>query len=35
MQSSIKNATGEFTVLGNAQALKSGALNPEVLRMNV
>ena len=35
MQCSIKNATGEFTVLGNAQALKSGAPNPEVLRMNV
>ena len=35
MQSSIRNATGEFTVLGNAEALKSGTLNPEVLRMNV
>ena len=35
MQSSIKNATGEFTVLGNAQALKSGALNPEILRIKV
>ncbi|MPS66738.1 MAG: hypothetical protein DI622_09560 [Chryseobacterium sp.] len=35
MQSSIKNNTGEFTVLGNAEALKSGALDPEVLRMNV
>jgi RHS repeat-associated protein len=35
MQSSIKNTTGEFTVLGNAEALKSGALNPSVLKMNV
>ena len=35
MQSSIKNTTGDFTVLGNAEALKSGALNPEVLKMNV
>lgn len=35
MQSSIKNATGEFTVLGNAEALKNGTLNPEVLKMNV
>ena len=26
MQSSIKNQTGEYTVLGNAGALKSGAL---------
>ena len=26
MQSSIKNQTGEHTVLGNAEALKSGAL---------
>lgn len=35
MQSSIKNTTGNFTVLQNALALKSGNLNPEVLRMNV
>ncbi|WP_421829164.1 RHS repeat domain-containing protein [Larkinella sp.] len=35
MQSSIKNVTGEFTVLGNAEALKTGALNPNVLKMNV
>ena len=35
MQSSIKNTTGEFTVMGNAEALKSGVLNPEVLRINV
>ncbi len=35
MQSSISNTTGEFTVLENAQALKSGTLNPEILRMNV
>jgi hypothetical protein len=35
MQSSIKNTTGEFTVLGNAEALANGSLNPNVLRMNV
>jgi len=35
MQSSIKNATGEFTVLGNAEALANGSLSPEVLRINV
>lgn len=26
MQSSIKNQTGEYTVLGNAEALKNGSL---------
>ncbi|GAA4321039.1 hypothetical protein GCM10023184_06540 [Flaviaesturariibacter amylovorans] len=35
MQSSIKNTTGEFTVLGNAEALSAGTLNPNVLRINV
>lgn len=35
MQNSIKNTTGEFTVLGNAEALANGSLNPNVLRMNV
>ena len=35
MQSSIKNATGEFTVLENAEALKTGTLDPQVLKMNV
>ena len=35
MQSSIKNTTGEFTVLGNAQALKAGTLDPEILRISV
>ncbi|WP_379963022.1 hypothetical protein [Epilithonimonas sp. UC225_85] len=35
MQSSIKNSTGDFTVLGNAEALKYGTLNPEVLTINV
>ncbi len=35
MQSSIKNTTGEFTVLGNAASLKSGTLNPDVLTMSV
>lgn len=28
MQSSIKNQTGEYTVLGNAEALKNGTLKP-------
>ena len=31
----VKNATGEFPVLGNAEALANGSLNPNVLRMNV
>lgn len=31
MQSSIKNTTGEYTVLGNADALKSGTLKPSDL----
>ena len=35
MQSSIKNTTGNYTVLGNAKALSNGSLNPNVLRMNV
>ncbi len=35
MQSSIKNTIGNFTVLGNAEALANGTLNPNVLRMNV
>jgi len=35
MQSSIKNTTGNFTVLGNAEALANGSLNPNILRMNV
>jgi hypothetical protein len=35
MQSSIKNTTGEFTVLGNAAALANGSLSPTVLRMNI
>lgn len=28
MQSSIKNKTGEYTVTGNANALKAGTLSP-------
>jgi hypothetical protein len=35
MQSSIKNSTGEFTVLGNAKALREGTLDPTKLTMNV
>jgi RHS repeat-associated protein len=31
MQSSIKNTTGEYTVLGNADALKAGTLKPSDL----
>ncbi|MBW7476087.1 hypothetical protein K0T92_15180 [Paenibacillus oenotherae] len=31
MQSSIKNKTGDYTVLGNADALKSGKLSPSDL----
>jgi hypothetical protein len=31
MQSSIKNTTGEYTVLGNIESLRSGALTPEKL----
>lgn len=35
MQSSIKNQTGDFTVLKNAEDLKSGILDPEVLKINI
>ena len=35
MQSFIKNTTGEFTVLGNSRALRSGELSPEMLRFRV
>jgi RHS repeat-associated protein len=35
MQSSIKNQTGEFTVTGNAAALKAGTLDPKVLTITV
>jgi hypothetical protein len=35
MQSSIKNTTGEYTVLGNAEGLKTGTLSPTVLRITV
>ncbi|EHH2451552.1 hypothetical protein J7X19_004456 [Vibrio vulnificus] len=31
MQSSIKNTTGDYTVLGNAEALKNGTLKAEDL----
>lgn len=31
MQSSIKNETGEYTVLQNAEALKNGTLKPSDL----
>lgn len=35
MQSSAKNETGEFTVLGNAAALKAGTLDPNILKIKV
>ncbi|PKV50693.1 RHS repeat-associated protein [Aquimarina sp. MAR_2010_214] len=35
MQSSIKNTTGEYTVLGNAKSLTNGMLNPEILRISI
>lgn len=35
MQSSIKNQTGEFTVLGNAEALRAGTLDPGILKINI
>lgn len=35
MQSSIKNETGEHTVLGNAAALKAGTLDPNILTIKV
>lgn len=36
MQSSIKNKTGEYTVTGYANALKSGTLSPtDLKRINV
>jgi RHS repeat-associated protein len=35
MQNSIKNVTGEFTVLGNAEALRAGTLDPRLLTMSV
>jgi hypothetical protein len=35
MQSSIRNSTGEYTVLGNAKALRAGKLDPDILRINV
>ena len=35
MQSSIKNVTGEYTVLGNAEALRNGTLSPGVLTFKI
>ncbi|MEL4445359.1 type IV secretion protein Rhs, partial [Acinetobacter baumannii] len=35
MQSSAKNQTGDYTVLGNAESLKSGTLDANVLRAKV
>lgn len=35
MQSSIKNTTGQYTVVGNAVKLELGILKPEVLRIDV
>ena len=35
MQSSAKNQTGDYTVLQNAADLKSGKLDPNILRVNI
>ncbi|MRX78932.1 hypothetical protein GJU39_22975 [Pedobacter petrophilus] len=35
MQSSIKNKTRNYTVVGNAESLANGSLNPNILRINV
>ena len=35
MQSSAKNQTGDYTVLQNAADLKSGKLDPNILRINI
>jgi hypothetical protein len=35
MQSSIKNTTGQYTVIENAQALSLGKIDPSILRINV
>lgn len=35
MQSSAKNTTGDYTVLGNAESLAAGTLDPNILRIKV
>ena len=35
MQSSAKNQTGEFTVISNAVRLRTGKLNPEILKFRI
>lgn len=35
MQSSAKNVTGDYTVLGNAKALQQGTLDPSILRTKI
>ncbi|WP_269765837.1 RHS repeat-associated core domain-containing protein, partial [Burkholderia ubonensis] len=35
MQSSAKNVTGDYTVLGNAQALQDGTLDPNILKTKI
>jgi RHS repeat-associated protein len=35
MQNNAKNTTGEYTVLGNAEGLASGTLDPNILRVRV
>ena len=35
MQNNAKNQTGDFTVLGNADALSSGTIDPNILRIRI
>jgi hypothetical protein len=35
MQKSAKNVTGDYTVLGNAQALQDGTVDPNILRAKI
>ncbi|MDS0858032.1 hypothetical protein NUV25_09955 [Burkholderia pseudomultivorans] len=35
MQRSAKNVTGDYTVLGNAQALQDGTLDPNILKTKI
>ncbi|WP_305888020.1 RHS repeat-associated core domain-containing protein, partial [Burkholderia ubonensis] len=35
MQSSAKNVTGDYTVLGNAQGLRDGTLDPNILKTKI
>ena len=35
MQSSAKNTTGDYTVLGNVEALNAGTLDPDILKIRI